>query len=164
MLTRYSVVQKLSNKQSGVWFFNILGLWHYSIGGRKRISIFMKLSSTHAFNCIVIRVKFGQTSCEDILPVMFILSSSVYYVCGIILYLQHPQEKMELKSALKEMVNALNWVHSIVGVLSPVHSPLVQAMTKGLRRLMDWPVQKKTPCQLTFIQRFLRMLRQSRCC
>ena len=26
----------------------------------------MKLSATHAFNCIVLMVKFGRTSCEDI--------------------------------------------------------------------------------------------------
>ena len=75
----------------------------------------MKLSATQAFNCIVLRAKFGLTSCEDIPPALFILSSSVYYVCGIVPYLQHPQEKLELKSALKEVVNALNSVHSIVG-------------------------------------------------
>ena len=28
--------------------------------------IFMKLSATHAFNCIVLMIKFGRTSCEDI--------------------------------------------------------------------------------------------------
>ena len=26
----------------------------------------MKLSATHTFNCIVLMVKFGRTSCEDI--------------------------------------------------------------------------------------------------
>ena len=30
----------------------------------------MKLSTTHAFNCIVLMVKFGQTSCEDIPPAL----------------------------------------------------------------------------------------------
>ena len=30
----------------------------------------MKLSDTHAFNCIDLMVKFGQTSCEDILPAL----------------------------------------------------------------------------------------------
>ena len=30
----------------------------------------MKLSATHAFNCIVLRVKFGRTSCEDIPPAL----------------------------------------------------------------------------------------------
>ena len=30
----------------------------------------MKLSATHAFNCIVLMVKFGWTSCEDIPPAL----------------------------------------------------------------------------------------------
>ena len=53
-------------------FLNILGLYHYSITGRKRISIFMKLSATHAFNCIVLVIKFSRTSCEDIPPALYI--------------------------------------------------------------------------------------------
>ena len=28
----------------------------------------MKLSATHLFNCIVLMVKFGRTSCGDIIP------------------------------------------------------------------------------------------------
>ena len=32
----------------------------------------MKLSATHAFNCIVLVVKFGLTSCEGILPALFL--------------------------------------------------------------------------------------------
>ena len=31
----------------------------------------MKLLATHAFNCIVLMVKFGRTSCEDIPPALF---------------------------------------------------------------------------------------------
>ena len=31
----------------------------------------MKLSATHAFNCVVLRVKFGQTSYEDIPPALY---------------------------------------------------------------------------------------------
>ena len=30
----------------------------------------MKLSDTHAFNCIVLMIKFGWTSCEDIPPAL----------------------------------------------------------------------------------------------
>ena len=30
----------------------------------------MKLSATHTFNCIVLMVKFGWTSCEDIPPAL----------------------------------------------------------------------------------------------
>ena len=33
----------------------------------------MKLSATHTFICIVLIVKFGWTSCEDILPVLYCL-------------------------------------------------------------------------------------------
>ena len=32
--------------------------------------MFIKLSATHAFNCIALRVKFGWTSCEDIPPAL----------------------------------------------------------------------------------------------
>ena len=32
----------------------------------------MKLLATHAFNCIVLTVKFGRTSCEDIPPALSI--------------------------------------------------------------------------------------------
>ena len=32
----------------------------------------MKLSDTHAFNCIVLMVKFGWTSCEDIPPALIL--------------------------------------------------------------------------------------------
>ena len=38
----------------------------------------MKLSATHAFNCIVLMVKFGWTSCEDIPPALCVDHS---YVC-----------------------------------------------------------------------------------
>ena len=30
----------------------------------------MKLSATHAFNCIALMVKFGRISCEDITPAL----------------------------------------------------------------------------------------------
>ena len=30
----------------------------------------MKLSATHVFNCIVLRVKFGLTNCENIPPLL----------------------------------------------------------------------------------------------
>ena len=32
--------------------------------------MFIKLSATHAFNCIVLMVKFGRTTCEDIPPAL----------------------------------------------------------------------------------------------
>ena len=53
--------------------------------------MFMMLSATHAFNCIVLRVKFGQTSCEDISLalsklLMSLLQSSIVAIFLSILY------------------------------------------------------------------------------
>ena len=42
----------------------------------------MKLSATHAFNCIVLMVKFGWTNCEDIPP-------ALACCCNIIVYLNY---------------------------------------------------------------------------
>ena len=96
-----------------------------------------------------------------------ILSSSmyicIYNIYGVALYLQHLGEKLESKSAVGEVVNVLNWVHSLAGVQSPTHSPLVQATTENLGRLLVRPVQKKTTYQVTFCQRLSRKLRQSHC-
>ena len=60
---------------------------------------------------------------------------------------QHLEEKLESKSAVEGVVNALNWVHNLARVQSPSnsHSPLVQTMAEGLRRLLVRPIQKKTP-------------------
>ena len=63
----------------------------------------------------------------------------------VALYLQHLGEKLESKSAVEEAVNVLNWVHSLAGVQSSTHAPLVQTTTEGLRRSLARPVQKKTP-------------------
>ena len=45
----------------------------------------MKLSATHAFNCVVLRVKFGLTSCEDIPPALvkqlYISNKVEYFSC-----------------------------------------------------------------------------------
>ena len=43
----------------------------------------MKLSATHAFNCIVLMVKFGLTSCEDIPPALVYALSFGYYDIAI---------------------------------------------------------------------------------
>ena len=49
----------------------------------------------------------------------------------VALYLQHLREKLGFKSAVEDAVCALNWVHSLAGVQSQTHSPLMQAV--GLR-------------------------------
>ena len=69
----------------------------------------------------------------------------------VALYLQHLGEKLESKSAVEEAVNALNWVHSLAGVQSPIHSPLVQTTAEGLRRLLARPVQKKAPMSVDIL-------------
>ena len=38
----------------------------------------MKLSATHTFNCIVLLVKFGWTSCEDIPPALLCIYKHTY--------------------------------------------------------------------------------------
>ena len=63
----------------------------------------------------------------------------------VALYLQYLGEKLESKSAVEEAVNALNWVHSLAGVQSPTHAPLVQTTAEGLRRSLARPVQRKIP-------------------
>ena len=45
----------------------------------------------------------------------------------VALYLQHLGDRSESKSAVEKAVNTLNLVHSLAGVKSPTHSPLVQA-------------------------------------
>ena len=39
----------------------------------------MKLSATHVFNCIVLMLQFGQTSCEDIPPALLIVHKGVIW-------------------------------------------------------------------------------------
>ena len=47
----------------------------------------MKLLATHAFNCIVLMVKFGRTSCEDIPPALLyfllLINNSVPVVLSV---------------------------------------------------------------------------------
>ena len=44
----------------------------------------MKLSATHTFNCIVLMVKFGRTSCEDIPPALLMIGG--LYKCNCLVY------------------------------------------------------------------------------
>lgn len=74
----------------------------------------------------------------------------------VALYLQHLGEKLESKSAVEDAVNGLNWVHSLAGVQSPTHSPLVQATAEGLKRSFAKPVQKKTPMSVDILSDIVR--------
>ena len=62
----------------------------------------------------------------------------------VTLYLQQLREKLEFKSDVDDVINALNWVLSLAGVQSPTHSPLVQTTANVLRRSLARLVQKKT--------------------
>ena len=64
--TRYAIVQKLSNKQSAKVFLGLIDLENLTARDRKAISALKRLSGTHAFNNIVLRVNLGLTSCEDL--------------------------------------------------------------------------------------------------
>ena len=49
----------------------------------------MKLSATHEFNCIVLMVKLGRTSCEDIPPAllhMYVLHVLLHLIIRLITY------------------------------------------------------------------------------
>ena len=51
-----------------MWFLYLLDLQHCSISDRKSLSAVVKLLATHAFNWTVLRVKFGLTGYEELLP------------------------------------------------------------------------------------------------
>ena len=74
----------------------------------------------------------------------------------VALYLQHLGEKLKSKSAVEDAINALNWVHSLAGVQSPTHSPLVKATAEGLRRALARPVQKKTPMSVGILSEIVK--------
>ena len=63
----------------------------------------------------------------------------------VALYLQHLAETLESKCAAEEAVNALNWVHSLAGVVSPAANPFVRATLEGIQRMLAKPARKKEP-------------------
>ena len=66
MCTRYSVVQKAkSNEQSGSVIFRAV----------------VKLSAAHAFNLIILRVKFGLTISEELPPALHYNHFIISYHC-----------------------------------------------------------------------------------
>ena len=62
----------------------------------------MKLSATHAFNCIVLMVKFGRTSCEDILP-----------ACT---YLDNAEQEQDLHHSTDSNNSTCTQVHNTIGI------------------------------------------------
>ena len=63
---------------------------------------------------------------------------------------------MESKAAVEEAVNSLAWVHSLAGLTSPSHHPLVQATLEGLKRTLAKPVTKKTPMTAEILSKIVK--------
>ena len=63
----------------------------------------------------------------------------------VALYLQHLAELSKSKAAVEEACNALSWIHSSAGLVSPMVDPFVKATLEGLQRLLTKPVVKKEP-------------------
>lgn len=70
----------------------------------------------------------------------------------VVLYLQPLRESVESKSAIKEEVNALSWLHQVAG-LQPVSSALlVQAALAGFRRMLAQLKVRKEPVTADFAE------------
>lgn len=63
----------------------------------------------------------------------------------VALYLQHIGDHAQSKAAVEEAVHSLSWAHSLAGLESTTHNPLVQATLEGLKRMLAKPVNKKAP-------------------
>ena len=62
------------------------------------------------------------------------------------LYLQFLADSSQSKSAVEEACNAIAWVHSTAGIVSPTTtSQFVKATLEGLQRLLARPAVKKAP-------------------
>ena len=60
--------------------------------------------------------------------------------CQVALYLQYTGDTVGSKASTEEACNALAWVHPVVGLSSPVVSPIVKATLEGLQRFTLDPV------------------------
>lgn len=75
---------------------------------------------------------------------------------NLALYLQHLGDHVESKSAVEEAVNSLAWVHSMAGLPSPSHQPLVQVTLEGLKRTLARPITKKTPMTVEILSEIVK--------
>ena len=71
-------------------------------------------------------------------------------------YLQHLSEKTESKAAVEEAVNAVAWMHSSAGLMTPSSHPLVRATLEGLQRTLAKPVVKKEPITVEMLEVMVR--------
>ena len=63
----------------------------------------------------------------------------------VALYLQSIGDYLESVSAAEAAINAISWVHSLAGLPSPTHNPIVQETFQGIKRIWAKPVQKRKP-------------------
>ena len=68
----------------------------------------MKLLATHTFNCIVLMVKFGRTSCEDIPPALY--SACVSKNCGMIVYVVQCHVTMHVTVTVPAHMGVTLWM------------------------------------------------------
>ena len=66
--------------------------------------------------------------------------------------MQHVGEVSRSKAAVEEACNALSWIHSCAGLLSPVADPFVKVTLKGLQRSLAKPTVKKEPITVEMLQ------------
>ena len=72
------------------------------------------------------------------------------------LYLQFLADSSQSRSAVEEACNAIAWVHSTAGLLSPTTSPFVRATLDGLQRLLAKPAVKKAPVTPAMLDRMVK--------
>ena len=78
------------------------------------------------------------------------------------LYLQYIADSSQSRSAVEEACNAIAWVHSTAGLLSPTTSPFVRATLEGLQRLLAKPTVKKSPITPAMLDEMVKDTAKSR--
>jgi len=76
----------------------------------------------------------------------------------VALYLQHIGETVQSKSAAEDACNALAWIHSTAGLVSPISSPLVKVT---LQRILARLVHKKAPATVRMLEQMVDEAKQS---
>lgn len=68
-----------------------------------------------------------------------------------VLYLQHLAEESKSRAAVEEACNAVSWIHSSAGLISPMSDPFARATLEGLQRTLAKPVVKKEPISIEML-------------
>ena len=66
--------------------------------------------------------------------------------------MQRVSEVSRSKAAVKEVCNALSWIHFCAGLPSPVADPFVKVTLEGLRQSLDKPIIKEEPITVQMLQ------------